>query len=555
MYNYDNFSMETMKTEIAKAGNLFYQYRACRRDAAIIYDIENIRHGLVYARTPLQMNDPFDSKVGFSVDEIYGECIDLALKQVDTTLDPNLKLVVTNLLKYRIVGETLGFVDALNKLKKYILIQSVIAKVPPANIGRFVITNLNKLYRKCPQEIKKYLNRDAFLVFSLVIKDYENEEIEEKTIVDALKMEEVLKELEEVVINVRDETYLPFLKEFLSKLTVTCFSASGWDNQLMWSHYANSYSGICVEYDFDKMDKFIGFMCPVKYSSVRPTVSLKDLGITELKTDENGKLITEEVNISAIFSHLLTKNKCWDYEQEWRIINVEGEPYTPLFVETPFVKSITLGLDLDDICKQLLWDVCKERGIECYQLVVNPSDYSLTRKILTDEDFVFDKEKEERYIKFICEHTIPLGEKISDNCNTLTNAMKEGNFESTSMMNVLTFTLDYLSDVYFLKRTFNRFCRCTNTSTSEVTGDTKIGIAISQIDSFISQSEIGVNKLDDSLVNIRIMNKITSNEFEVAKKIIADIKEMFEKHREVKWYGTEQVEVFNENIGIVQKTP
>jgi len=550
MYNFDNFSMETMKTEIAKAGNLFYQYRACRRDSAIIYDIENIRHGLVYARTPLQMNDPFDSKVGFSVDEIYGECIDLALKQVDTTLDTNLKLVVTNLLRYRIVGETLGFVDALNKLKKYILIQSVIAKATPANIGQFVITNLNKLYRKCPQEIKKYLNKDAFLVFSLVIKDYENEEIEEKTIVDAFKMEEVLKELEEVVINVRDETYLPFLKEFLSKLTVTCFSASGWDNQLMWSHYANSYSGICVEYDFDKMDKFIGFMCPVKYSSVRPTVSLKDLGITELKTDENGKLITEEVNISAIFSHLLTKNKCWDYEQEWRIINVEGEPYTPLFVETPFVKSITLGLDLDDICKQLLWDVCKERGIECYQLVVNPSNYSLTRKILTDEDFVFDKEKEERYIKFICEHTIPLGEKISDNCNTLTNAMKEGNFESTSMMNVLTFTLDYLSDVYFLKRTFNRFCRCTNTSTSEVTGDTKIGIAISQIDSFISQSEIGVNKLDDSLVNIRIMNKITSNEFEVAKKIIADIKEMFEKHREVKWYGTEQVEVFNENIDI-----
>jgi len=46
------------------------------------------------------------------------------------------------------------------------------------------------------------------------------------------------------------------------------------------------------------------------------------------------------------------------------------------------------------------------------------------------------------------------------------------------------------------------------------------------------------------------MNKITSNEFEVAKKIIADIKEMFEKHREVKWYGTEQVEVFNENIDI-----
>lgn len=58
MKNPEEFTMENLKADIAKAGNLFYQYRACRRDASIIYDIENIRHGVVYARTPLQMNDP-----------------------------------------------------------------------------------------------------------------------------------------------------------------------------------------------------------------------------------------------------------------------------------------------------------------------------------------------------------------------------------------------------------------------------------------------------------------------------------------------------------------
>lgn len=539
MNNPENFTMENMKADIAKAGNLFYQYRACRRDASIIYDIENIRHGVVYARTPLQMNDPFDSKVGFSVEAVYEECIDLALNQVDATLDLDLKLVIKNLLKYRMIGKTLEFVNALNKLKKYILVQSVIAHVQPANMAQFITRDLNKLYSKCPPEVKKYLNKDAFYVFALVIKDYKNKDVEEKTIVEALKMEGILKELEDAVIKARDEIYLPFLENFLSKLTVTCFSASGWDNQLMWSHYANSYSGICVEYNFEKMDKFIGFMYPVKYSSVRPTVSLKDLGLTKFKKDENGELITDEVNISAIFSYLLAKNKCWGYEEEWRIINVEGEPYTPLFVEAPFVKSITLGLDLDDICKQLLWDVCKERGIECYQLIINPSDYSLTRELLTDEDFVFDKEKEERYITFICEHTVPLGEKISANCKSLTKAMEEGNFESTSMMNVLTFTLDYLSDVYFLKSTFNRFCRFTNTPVSEVTGDTQIGVAITQIDSFISQSENGVKTIEDSLINLRIMNKINSNEFGEARKLIANIKEMFEKHCELHWYGKE----------------
>lgn len=531
--------MESMKSNIAKAGNLFYQYRACRRDASIIYDIENIRHGVVYARTPLQMNDPFDSKVGFSVEEIYEECIDLALDQVDTTLDFNLRLVIKSLLKYRMIGETLGFVNALNKLKKHILLQSVIAHVQPTNMFQFITRDLNKLYSKCPPEVKKYFNKESFYVFALVIKDYKNEEIEEKTIVDALKMEDVLKDLEDRVVKVRDEIYIPFLENFLSKLTVTCFSASGWDNQLMWSHYANSYSGICVEYDFEKMDKFIGFMYPVKYSSVRPTVSLKDLGLAEFKKDENGNLITDEVNINAIFSYLLAKNKCWSYEEEWRIINVEGEPYTPLFVEAPFVKSITLGLEIDDICKQLLWDVCQERGIECYQLIINSSDYSLTRELLTEEDFVFEKEKEERYINFICAHAVPLGEKISTNCRSLTKAIEEGDFESSSMMNVLTFTFDYLSDVYFLKITFNRFCRCTSTPASEVTGDTQIGVAITQIDSFISQSADGVKMIEDSLINLRIMNKISSKEFNEARKLIANIKEMFEKHSELHWYGKE----------------
>ena len=100
----NEFSFQQMKCDIEQAGNLFYQYRACRRDAAIIYDIENIRHGVVYARTPLQMNDPFDSMIGYSVEEIYDECIDLALEQIDTSLDSNLKLVIKKLLKYRIIG-------------------------------------------------------------------------------------------------------------------------------------------------------------------------------------------------------------------------------------------------------------------------------------------------------------------------------------------------------------------------------------------------------------------------------------------------------------------
>lgn len=543
-----DFSFPKMKEDIEKAGNCFYQYRACMRDAATIYDIENIRHGVVYARTPLQMNDPFDSMIGFSVEEIYSECIDLALNQVDSALDSNLKLVIKYLLQQRLLGQTLGFISALNGLKKYIFKQSLIAHITASQLPQFIVGNLNRLYNKCPADIKQYLNKDAFLVFSLIIKDYQNVDIEEKTIIDALKMEDVLKDLEVKVTEAKDQIYISFLKDFLSKLTVTCFSASGWDNQLMWSHYANSYSGICVEYDFGKMNDFIGFMYPVKYSNIRPTVSLKDLGLSSFKKDENGNLITDDVDMKSIFAYLLSKNKCWSYEEEWRIINTGEEPYTPIFIKAPFVKSITLGLNLDDMCRQLLWDVCQKLNIECYQLIINSGDYTLKRELLTASAFAFDKEKEERYFDLISKHAIPLGEKITANSNILTEAIKEGRFESDALLNVLAYTLDYLSDVYFMKTSFNRYCWYTSSSVSDVTNETSICKAILQIDGFICQVEIGAKIIEESLLGIRLMNKISSSDYKNAMKLIADIKELFEKHQELQWFGREAIEAIKEEF-------
>ena len=548
MNKQSGFSFPKMKADIAKAGNCFYQYRACKRDAATIYDIENIRHGVVYARTPLQMNDPFDSMIGFSVEEIYNECIDLALNQVDSTLDSNLKLVMKTLLQQRLLGQTLEFISTLNALKKYIFRQSLISHVAPSQLVQFIATNLSKLYSKCPSEIKKFLNKDSFLVFSLIIKDYQNVDIEEKTLIDALKMEEVLKELETTVIEAKDKIYVPFLKDFLSKLTVTCFSASGWDNQLMWSHYANSYSGICVEYDFEKMNDFVGFMYPVKYSSIRPTVSLKDLGLSSSKKDENGNLITDEVDIKAIFAYLLSKNECWSYEEEWRIINTEENPYTPRFVSAPFVKSITLGLEIDDMCRQLLWDVCQEINVDCYQLVINSSDYTLSRELLTASEFAFDKEKEERYFDLISKHTILLGEKMTINSNTLIAAIKEGRFEPDALLNVLACTVDYLSDVYFMKTSFNRYCRYTNSSINDVTNEKNMCKSILQIDGFVGETETGARTIEESLFGIRIMNKISSSDYKKSMSLIADIKELFEKNKELQWFGRDAIESIKEEL-------
>lgn len=432
------------------------------------FDIENIRHDVVYARTPLQMNDPYDSSVGFSTEKICDEVIDLVLDSAEVSATDNVKLLLKYLIKYRMLGKIADFILALNKLKRYITRKCVINHINSDNVAQYLAANYKKLFKDSPSEIKKVFGAEAFFVFSLVINDYKEVDIDEKTLLDTLKLEDMIKELEATIEKVKNDIYLPFLREYLSKVTITCFSASGWKNQLMWSHYANSYNGICVEYDFNKMNEFIGFVYKVNYSSERPTIMLKDLGFTTLKKDEAGNIQQDEVNISSILSYMLTKSKCWDYEEEWRIINQEDDDKGFRFVKIPFVKSITIGLNVENICKNLIWDVCKEKNIECYQLVVNPSDYVITRELLTDESFKFDEQQELEYINLLCEHAASLNEKMSTSANLVTKSFDEELANPTALINTLTHTLDYLSDVYFLKISFNRYCKNVNNSIEDI---------------------------------------------------------------------------------------
>ena len=108
---------KSMQENIKKAGGLFYQYRPCRRNAETIYDIENIRHGVVYAQTPLNMNDPFDSMIGFSSENVYSECISMLVDAIST--DEITKALVSTLLQQRAFGKMAEMILAIKELKQY----------------------------------------------------------------------------------------------------------------------------------------------------------------------------------------------------------------------------------------------------------------------------------------------------------------------------------------------------------------------------------------------------------------------------------------------------
>lgn len=524
-------NFEDMKQGIAKAGGLFYQYRPCRRDVATIYDIENIRHGVVYAQTPLNMNDPFDSMIGYSPEKMYEDCISMLVEELDIE-DNNIKIIIAQLLKYKSVGKLAEFISLLNELKKFLFSRQVVMHQVNVPIVIFIRQNLNILYAKCPKKIKNILSKEIFAAFLLIVSQMEKVDITEENLSDMFKLDKILDELYNKAIEVRDNIYIPSLRTFLAKLTVSCFSVSGWDNQLMWSHYANSYSGICIEYDFNQIKDAIGFIYPVEYTTERPTLSLQDLGVKGFDLGAETSIRSCEPNMGAILSYLLAKNVCWNYEKEWRIINV-GEENTPLFINLPFVKSITFGMNIDPICKHLLWDICKEKGIECYEIVIGTENFELSRKQLTKEDFTYDIDMEVKYIEVLFNQLTVISERIGKMGESIEDEIKNGDCSNVSPM--LADIVDMLSNSYYLKISINRICDNESEELSIEGMPEEILESISQVNTFVAQVKDTYVSLQENVPKFWLSGLIRGNEYAVIKRQISDIHELVEKYENIKW--------------------
>lgn len=524
-------NFEDMKHGIDKAGGLFYQYCPCRRDVATIYDIENIRHGVVYAQTPLNMNDPFDSMIGYSPEKMYENCISMLVEELNIE-DESFKFIISQFLKYKAVGKLAEFICMLNDLKKYLFSRQVSMHQVNVPIIIFIRQNLNTLYAKCPKKIKGVLSKEVFAAFLLIVSDMESVNITEDNLADMLKLDNVLDELYEKAVDIKDNVYIPTLRTFLSKLTVSCFSVSGWDNQLMWSHYANSYAGICIEYDFNQIKDVIGFIYPVEYTTERPTLSLQDLGVAGFNLGSEASVRSCEPNMGAILSYLLAKNVCWNYEKEWRIINI-GEENTPLFIDLPFVKSITFGMNMDPICKQLLWDVCKEKGIECYEIEIGTENYELRRKYLSKKDFTYDIDLELNYIDILTKQISVASERIGKMGENIENEIENKNFSNVSPM--LSDTLDMLSNSYYLKISLNRICEHETEELSSTGMPNEILNNISLVNTFVSQAKEMCVALKENMPIFLLGGLIKGHEYTIINKQLGDIHELVGKFENIEW--------------------
>ena len=144
---------------------------------------------------------------------------------------------------------------------------------------------------------------------------------------------------------------------------VCCFAGKP-ETTLMWSHYADYHKGVCLQYE--RVQDFPTFChaMPVKYRKEFPTVNW----IVDFK--------------KGIESLLFSKDPCWEYEHESRILahNHAGH-YLPFRPEA--LRSVILGCNADKTGFDAIQNLLEERKtaghppLRLYRASKHKSEYKL----------------------------------------------------------------------------------------------------------------------------------------------------------------------------------
>ena len=144
---------------------------------------------------------------------------------------------------------------------------------------------------------------------------------------------------------------------------VGCLTTSP-KNRLMWSHYAECHRGFCIEYDFNEVkDKILPF--PIVYSSDRPQIPWDLFFNSSAERD---------VYLRAQYAiGLLTKDKAWQYENEWRVLLPATNP-----PELPVpITGVYLGACIDPMNKEKILKIANENHIPVKQMTIDREKYEL----------------------------------------------------------------------------------------------------------------------------------------------------------------------------------
>lgn len=142
------------------------------------------------------------------------------------------------------------------------------------------------------------------------------------------------------------------LQDALAKITrgvgVFCLSTVR-DDILMWSHYSDCHTGICIE--FDGYSELMAPANRVIYALDRPALNPLD-----------------DDNLTMLDKALLTKSRQWAYEREWRLIRHLDGPGVQVF-QPESITGVIFGANISPGVRETIQGWLRDRPtpVKTYQ--------------------------------------------------------------------------------------------------------------------------------------------------------------------------------------------
>lgn len=294
------------------------------------YTIEAFRNDYAYFSNPKRFNDPYDCLININYNENYN------LKAEDIEFQKS----ITKKLMLEVIN------DDVDKDK---IIKDIFKQIPEKTEKDL---DLKSMFFNCIKN--NYFDNDELGI------EYSNLDI------TATSVEGYIDEIINTMLNDSDRIQKHVVNSFGNEildniLKVYCLSEKN-NSILMWSHYANNHEGFCIGYDMKELDlKVQGLTMPVIYSN---------------------KLV-KEINVDNICNNdflysLLSKCEEWEYEQEWRIIDINN---FLLNKDDNYLKmkpsELYLGAKINFRDKETLKEIAEEKQLDIYQMVMSKDEYVL----------------------------------------------------------------------------------------------------------------------------------------------------------------------------------
>ena len=187
------------------------------------------------------------------------------------------------------------------------------------------------------------------------------------------------------------EKYIAQMKEGFSRLKntiyVCCFSKRP-DSILMWSHYADEFKGVCIEWDRSVLS---GDLHDVSYARQKPTFDILKaikilLGYALAGQDPD---INNPVFRRMVLELLVTKGSDWSYENEIRWIVQRDELFPGKFdllergraichLDISLPKKVLLGERMSEQDEADIRSLCSDIGCEVVKTKTGDTEFAVT---------------------------------------------------------------------------------------------------------------------------------------------------------------------------------